>query len=80
MSRKGHCWDNAPTERGFNRVKNERVRGKRCATRDARQATACAYNAVFDNRKRLQATLGDTSPVQFRKDWINPGQGEKQVA
>ena len=29
MSRKGNCWDNAPTERWFNSFKNERVNGVR---------------------------------------------------
>jgi hypothetical protein len=33
-----------------------------------------------DNRKCLHSTLGDTSPVQFLKDWISTRQGEKQVA
>ncbi len=80
MSRKGNCWDNAPTESGFNSFKNERVFGERCATRDAMQATAFAYIEVFYNRKRLHATLGDTSPVPYLKDWIKPGEGEKQVA
>jgi len=27
MSRKGNCWDNAPTESWFNSFKNERVHG-----------------------------------------------------
>ncbi len=31
MSRKGNCWDNAPTESGFNSFKNERVHGIRYA-------------------------------------------------
>ena len=29
MSRKGNCWDNAPTESFFNSLKNERVHGVR---------------------------------------------------
>jgi transposase InsO family protein len=29
MSRKGNCWDNAPTESWFNSFKNERVHGLR---------------------------------------------------
>ena len=29
MRRKGNCWDNAPTESGFNRFKNERIHGIR---------------------------------------------------
>jgi len=31
MSRKGNCWDNAPTESWFNSFKNERVHGLRFA-------------------------------------------------
>ena len=34
MSRKGNCWDNAPTESFFNSLKNERVHGT--TLRDAR--------------------------------------------
>jgi transposase InsO family protein len=33
MSRKGNCWDNAPTESWFNSFKNERVHGVRFETR-----------------------------------------------
>jgi putative transposase len=61
MSRKGNCWDNAPTESWFNSFKNERVFGERFATRDAMKATAFEYIEVFYNRKRLHSTLGYTS-------------------
>lgn len=80
MSRKGNCWDNAPTESGFNSFKHERVFGERFATREAMKATAFEDIEVFDNRKRLHSTLGDTSPVQFLKDLISSQRGEKQVA
>jgi transposase InsO family protein len=80
MSRKGNCWDNAPTESWFNSFKNERVFGERFVTRDAMKTTAFEYIEVFYNRKRLHSTLGYTSPVQFLKASINPRQGEKQVA
>jgi putative transposase len=80
MSRKGHCWDHAPTESWFNRFRNERVFGEHFATRDAMKATAFAYIEGFYNRKRLHSTLGYPSPMPFLKDWINPRQGEKQVA
>ena len=33
MSRKGNCWDNAPSESFFNSLKNERVHGTTYATR-----------------------------------------------
>jgi transposase InsO family protein len=39
MSRKGNCWDNAPTKRFFNSLKNERVHGTRYATREAQWPT-----------------------------------------
>ena len=80
MRRKGNCWDNAPAEIGFNSFKNERVFGERFSTREAMKATAFEYIEVFYNRKRLQSTLGYTSPVQFLKDWIKTQQHEKQVA
>ena len=58
MSRKGNCWDNAPTESWFNSFKNERVHGWRFATREDMTATACEYIEGFYNRKRLHSTLG----------------------
>ncbi len=43
MSRKGNCWDHAPTESWFNSFKNERVFGERFVTRDAMKANAFEY-------------------------------------
>ena len=34
MSRRGNCWDNAPTESFFDRLKNERVHGTRYRTKE----------------------------------------------
>lgn len=70
MSRKGNCWDNAPTESFFNSLKNERVHGARYATRAAAQADLFEYIAVFYNRKRRHSTLGYCSPTQFLADWL----------
>ena len=80
MSRKGNCWDNAPTESWFNSFKNERVHGWRFATRDEMTATAFEYIEVFYNRKRLHSTLGYRSPALFLHDWMTAQQMEKQVA
>lgn len=80
MSRKGNCWDNAPTESWFGSFKNERVYGERFDTRDEVIAMAFEYIEVFYNRRRLHSTLGYKSPMQFLNDWINSQQQEKQVA
>ena len=80
MSRKGNCWDNAPTESWFNSFKNERVFGERFLTREAMKATAFEYIEVFYNRRRLHSTLGYTAPVQYLKNWWEAQQAENQVA
>lgn len=70
MSRKGNCWDNAPTESFFNSLKNERVHGTRYETRAAAEADLFEYIAVFYNRRRLHSTLSYRSPTQFLSDWL----------
>ncbi len=80
MSRKGNCWDNAPTESWFNSFKNERVHGIRYATHPQIKAAAFEYIEVFYNRKRLHSTLGYQSPKQFLAAWLYKQHQEKQVA
>ena len=80
MSRKGNCWDNAPTESFFNSLKNERVHGTRYATRDEARADLFDYIEPFYNRKRRHSTLGYKSPAQFMNDWIIAQHEKKQVA
>jgi transposase InsO family protein len=58
MSRKGNCWDNAPTESFFNSLKNERVHGVSYATREQATADVFHYIAVFYNRSRRHSSLG----------------------
>ena len=67
MSRKGNCWDNAPTESFFNSLKNERVHGTRYRLKDEAIADLFDYIEPFyapkevplgDNRKRKHSTLG----------------------
>ena len=53
MSRKGNCWDNAPTASWFNSFKNERVHGWCFATRKQMTVTAFEYLEVFYKRTRL---------------------------
>jgi putative transposase len=79
MSRKGNCWDNAPTESFFNSLKNERVHGTRYATRAEAVADLFDYIEVFYNRSRRHSALGYTSPTQFLQDWITT-QHERKLA
>lgn len=47
MSRKGNCWDNAPTESWFGSFNNELVYGERFASRDAMKSMVFEYIEVF---------------------------------
>lgn len=79
MSRKGNCWDNAPTESFFNSLKNERIHGTRYRTREAAIADLFEYIEVFYNRSRRHSTLKSKSPVRFLQDWIS-AQHEQNLA
>jgi putative transposase len=80
MSRKGNCWDNAPTESFFNSLKNERVHGTRYPTRSAARADLFDYIESFYNRTRQHSTLGYVSPVKFLENWINSQHQQKLAA
>ena len=80
MSRKGNCWDNAPTESWFNSFKNERVFGKRFQTRAEMRDMSFEYIEVFYNRKRQHSTLGYVSPYNFLHSWLSQQSKEKLVA
>jgi putative transposase len=71
MSRKGNCWDNAPTESFFNSLKNERVHATRYRTHQDAIADLFEYIEVFYNRTRRHSSLDFVSPVQYLQDWIN---------
>ena len=80
MSRKGNCWDNAPTESFFNSLKNERVHGTRYDTRDEAIADVFDYIEPFYNRRRQHSTLGYVSPVKFLENWISAQHEQKMAA
>ena len=80
MSRKGNCWDNAPTESWFNSFKNERYHGVKYETHEEMKAASFDYIEIFYNRKRQHSTLGYVSPVQFLEHWITSQHQEKQAA
>ena len=70
MSRKGNCWDNAPTETLFGSLKVERLHGERLQTiRQAKDETVAWL--LWYNRQRMHSTLNYVSPVEFEDGWRN---------
>ena len=69
MSEVGQCWDNAPMESFFGRMKCEIEPGEMFATRDQARAELFEYLEVFYNRVRLHSSLGFLSPVEFERTY-----------
>lgn len=69
MSRKGNCWDNAPTESLWGRLKTACVHGQRFATRDHARQTIMDWLAFY-NHSRLHSALGYASPMQYEQRWL----------
>lgn len=80
MSRKGNCWDNAPTESWFNSFKNERCHGLRYATHADMKAASFEYIEVIYIRKRQHSTFGYRSPIQHLEQWTSEQNQEKLAA
>jgi len=57
MSRKGNCWDNAPTESFFHTLKTELIHHRKFATRQEAMDAIFEYIEVFYNRQRKHSTL-----------------------
>lgn len=79
MSRKGDCWDNAPTESLWGHLKVARLHGRRFATR--RQAMDEVMDWLgFYNSTRLHQTLGYVSPMVFEQRWFAVQQQDRKTA
>ncbi|MBV4482638.1 integrase core domain-containing protein [Pseudomonas sp. SWRI124] len=66
MSRRGQCWDNAPTERFFGTLKSERVPTKGYTTvEEARQDMTSFF--VRHNRIRLHSYNNYLSPIAMEQ-------------
>ena len=69
MSRKGDCWDHAPTASLWGRLKVGSLYGKRLTTRRAAMDEMIDW-LMFYNHSRLHSSLGYMSPVQFEQRWL----------
>ena len=67
MSAVGQCWDNAPVESFFGRMKCEVESAQMFATRDQARAELFEYLEVFYNRVRLHSSLGLLSPAEYER-------------
>jgi len=71
MSRKGNCWDNAPSESFFHTLKTEWVDDQQYETREQARQSIFEYIEVFYNRQRKHSTIDYMTPSQadqlFRK-------------
>ena len=68
MSRKGNCWDNAPTERFFRSLKHEQLNYEKFRTKEAAKLSIIDYLAFY-NGKRTHSILGYQSPLEFEREF-----------
>ena len=65
MSRKGNCWDNAPMESFWGKLKCEWLYGKHFKTRKEARAEVFEYVEIFYNRQRIHASNGYITPEEY---------------
>jgi transposase InsO family protein len=69
MSRKGDCYDNAPMESFWGKLKNELVHHRRYETREQAIREITEHIEVFYNRQRRQKRLGYLSPAIYERQF-----------
>lgn len=67
MSRKGNCYDNAPMESFWGKLKQEWLYGRRFKTRSEAKAAIFEYIEVFYNRRRKHSSNAYRAPMDFMK-------------
>lgn len=71
MSRKGNCWDNAPMESFFSRLKVELIYPEHFDSIEDAKSGIFEYIEIFYNRLRRHSALNFVSPAQFEKSAAN---------
>ena len=67
MSRRGNCWDNAPMESFFSRLKVELIYPNNYQSVEELKAGVVEYIEIFYNRKRKHSAIGYLSPAEYEK-------------
>ena len=70
MSRKGNCWDNAPIESFFSRLKVELIYGTEYHSKSELRSSIFEYIEIFYNRQRRHSALGYESPESFERNLL----------
>ena len=65
MSRKGNCWDNAPMEAFWGKMKYEWLYEQRFRTREEARAAVFEYVEIFFNRQRLHEFNDYLTPEEY---------------
>lgn len=68
MSRKGNCWDNAPSESFFHTLKTELIYHEDFKTREEAKQAIFEYIEVFYNRVRLHSSNDYMSPMDYESE------------
>lgn len=68
MSRKGNCWDNAPMESFFSRLKVELIYARNYQTMNEAKAGIFEYIEIFYNRKRRDSANDNLSPAEYEEN------------
>ena len=66
MSRKGNCWDNAPMESFWGKLKQEWLNDKRFRTREDAKRAVFWYIEVYYKRYRLHEANGYKTPFDYQ--------------
>jgi len=66
MSRKGDCWDNAPMESFWGKMKQEWLNDKRFRTREDAKRAVRWYIEVYYKRYRLHESNGYRTPYDYK--------------
>ena len=72
MSRKGDCWDNAPCESWFGKLKTEWIYPKGvCPTHEEAERSIMEYIEMFYNSERLHQSLDYCTPNEVEAEYFS---------